>query len=104
MAEWHANFISVFGYRISETNCTIGRTNSNDSVVNVQVISILLYSFSWLWLKTRTLYNTVQCSEIIKGIYMLQFIQICRGEEKLATCLTKSFLQTFFLFIPFGIF
>jgi hypothetical protein len=53
MAEWHANFISVFGYGIIETNWTTGRTSSNDSVVNVQVIRILLYSFNSLGLKQR---------------------------------------------------
>jgi hypothetical protein len=100
MAEWHANFISVFGYGIIETNWTIGRTKSNDSTSHQYFIVFLQLA----WVKTRTLYNTVQCSEIIKGIYMLQFIQIRRREEEPPTCFTKSFLQTSFLVTPFGIF
>ena len=60
MAEWNANWISVFGYRIIETNWTVGRTNSNDSLVIVQVVSSLLYSFSWL--KLKHVPYTIQCS------------------------------------------
>jgi len=60
MAERHANFISIFGYGIIATNWTTGRTNNKDSVVNVKVISILLYSFSWLGLKQGP--YIIQCS------------------------------------------